>query len=160
MQAYTLIALNTPLGVVAINRRKVPFKGMWNLIGGKVEPEEQPLAGAARETFEETGVRLETQRFTAVGVMDWVVDGDVIGVIHLFTASIGAELQLPRMTREGLLAALDPEWLGAPDNQGAIPDVHAVLPLMLSGRTGMTLAAHYQGDTFIKLTDSEGGDGQ
>lgn len=157
MRDYTLIALQTPLGVVAINRRKVPFRGMWNLIGGKVEPGETPLAGAVRETFEESGVRLDTQRFQQVGTLDWVVDGQSIGMIYLFTASIGSELSLPRMTREGLLAALDPAWLGARDNQGAVPDVKEVLPRMLSGRTDMDLVAHYRGNDFIAIVDYEGG---
>ncbi|MCI1283392.1 MAG: NUDIX domain-containing protein [Lacticaseibacillus songhuajiangensis] len=152
MKDYTLIALQTPVGVVAINRRKVPFRGMWNLIGGKVEPGEQRLTGAARETFEETGVRLDEARFTELGKMDWVIDDQLVGTIYLYSAVIGDELQLPRMTREGLLAALDPDWLALPDNQGSIPDMHAVLPLMMSGKTGMQLTARYAGDDFLELT--------
>lgn len=153
MKDYTLIALQTPVGIVAINRRKVPFRGMWNLIGGKVEPEETRLAGAARETFEETGVRLAEERFTELGRMNWVVDDELIGVIYLYSAVIGSELSLPRMTREGLLAALDPDWLALADNQGSIPDLHAVLPRMMSGKTGMQLTARYAGDDFLTLTE-------
>ncbi|WP_155286779.1 NUDIX domain-containing protein [Lacticaseibacillus zhaodongensis] len=151
MKNYTLIALQTPVGVVVINRRKIPFKGMWNLIGGKVEPGEDILTGAVRETFEESGVRLDAERFTKLGVMDWRIDGELVGKIYLFTVRIGSELALPRMTREGLLAALDPEWLAAPDNQGTIPDLIEVLPQMMSGRTDLDLTANYAGDDFIGL---------
>ena len=155
MKDYTLIALQTPVGVVAINRRKVPFRGMWNLIGGKIEPGETRLTGAARETFEETGVRLTEDRFTELGKMDWVIDEQLVGKIYLYQAVIGDELQLPRMTREGLLAALDPDWLALDDNQGSIPDLHAVLPRMMSGKTGMRLTASYVGDDFIALTEQD-----
>ncbi len=151
MKTYTLISLMTPLGVVAINRRKPPFVGMWNLIGGKVEPNETILAGAVRETHEETGVLLAAERFTALGVLDWVVDGELIGLIYLFTASIGDELALPRMTREGLLAALDPDWLSLPTNLGAVPDVKEVLPRMMSGQTDLALVARYAGDDLLAV---------
>lgn len=153
MQKYTLISLVTPIVVVAINRQKKPFKGMWNLIGGKVEAGETLLAGAARETYEETGVKLPEQRFTALGVLDWQVDGELVGEIYLFTAKIGDELGLPRQTREGLLAAVAPAWLGAPDNLGAVPDVRAVLPTMQSGRTNLHLQAAYRGDELLAVTE-------
>lgn len=151
MKNYTLIALVTPVGVVAINRRKIPFKGMWNLIGGKVEPDEAILDGAVRETFEESGVRLAARRFTGLGVMNWRVDGKVIGRIYLYRVRIGAELALPRMTREGLLAALDPQWLAGTDNQGVVPDLRAVLPLMMGEEHDLDLTADYAGDDFIEL---------
>ncbi|WDF82291.1 NUDIX domain-containing protein [Lacticaseibacillus pabuli] len=157
MRDYTLIALLTPVGIVAINRRKVPFQGRWNLIGGKVEPGESHLTGAARETFEESGVRLPELRFTALGVMNWMIDGQSQGNIYLYTARVGEELALPRMTREGLLAALDPLWLCSRDNQGVIPDLTEVLPRMMSGRVHLDLVAHYHGDQFTALVDYEGG---
>jgi 8-oxo-dGTP diphosphatase len=128
---------------------------MWNLIGGKIEPGETRLTGAARETFEETGVRLAEDRFTELGKMDWVINEQLVGTIYLYQAVIGDELQLPRMTREGLLAALDPDWLALDDNQGSIPDLHAVLPRMMSGKTGMQLTASYAGDDFIALTEQD-----
>lgn len=151
MKKYTLVSLMTPLGVVAINRQKTPFRGMWNLIGGKVEPGETNLAGAARETYEETGVRLPEYRFTDLGVLDWYIDDELVGLIYLYSAKIGDELGLPRTTREGILASLDPAWLSASDNMGAVPDARAVLPEMMSGRTGLHLVARYTGDELTKF---------
>ncbi len=37
-------------------RRKDPYKGLFNLVGGKIEPGEDGLAAACRELYEETGI--------------------------------------------------------------------------------------------------------
>ena len=37
-------------------RREDPFKGLYNLVGGKVEPGEKSVAAAYRELEEETGI--------------------------------------------------------------------------------------------------------
>ena len=37
-------------------RTKEPYKGKFNLVGGKVEPGENELRAAYRELFEETGI--------------------------------------------------------------------------------------------------------
>ena len=38
-------------------RIKDPYKGLYNFVGGKVEPGEDSLAAAYRELEEETGIR-------------------------------------------------------------------------------------------------------
>lgn len=40
-------------------RKKDPYKGLFNLVGGKVEPGESSLNSAYRELEEETGIRKE-----------------------------------------------------------------------------------------------------
>lgn len=150
MKEYTVIALQTPQGVVGINRRKPPFRGMWNLIGGKVEPDETQQHGAMRETFEETGVELPEAAFDFVGTMDWVIDGQKSGVMYLYLADTDDQLRLPRNTREGILAALEPEWVTLPDNQGVVPDLQPLLPLMLREH-GLNLEARYRGDELISV---------
>lgn len=37
-------------------RSKPPYQGLYNFVGGKVEPGEESLAAAYRELFEETGI--------------------------------------------------------------------------------------------------------
>ena len=37
-------------------RAKEPYKGMYNFVGGQVEPGEDNDTGAYRELFEETGI--------------------------------------------------------------------------------------------------------
>lgn len=43
--------------VLLLRRAKEPCRGMWTAPGGKVEPGESPAACAARELYEETGLR-------------------------------------------------------------------------------------------------------
>jgi 8-oxo-dGTP diphosphatase len=45
--------------VLLIRRKKEPFAGMWAIPGGFLDMEETLEAGAARELFEETGVRAD-----------------------------------------------------------------------------------------------------
>lgn len=40
-------------------RTKNPYKGKYNLVGGKIEPQETGFTAAYRELFEETGIRRE-----------------------------------------------------------------------------------------------------
>ena len=50
-------------------RRKNPYKGLNNLVGGKIEPGEDGLAAAYRELWEETG--LEQKDITLRHMMDF-----------------------------------------------------------------------------------------
>jgi len=52
------------LGRVLLGRRA--DTGMWAIVGGIVEPGEQPGACAVREVYEETGVRVEVERVVLV----------------------------------------------------------------------------------------------
>ena len=58
MQGYNVILLfNTAYDkLLMCTRKKEPYKGLSNLVGGKIEPNENGLAAAYRELFEETGV--------------------------------------------------------------------------------------------------------
>ena len=42
--------------ILMCKREKEPYKGKFNLVGGKVEPNEDELSGAYRELQEETGI--------------------------------------------------------------------------------------------------------
>lgn len=42
--------------ILMCKRTKEPFKGKFNLVGGKLEPNEEDLTGAYRELKEETGI--------------------------------------------------------------------------------------------------------
>ena len=42
--------------ILMCKRAKEPYKGLFNLVGGKVEPNEDELFSAYRELEEETGI--------------------------------------------------------------------------------------------------------
>ena len=58
MQGLNLIWIynHTADKVLMCKRHKEPYKGMHNLVGGKIEPTENGLAAAYRELQEETGL--------------------------------------------------------------------------------------------------------
>lgn len=58
MKRYNIIMLVDAAGenVLMCQRRKPPYQGMYNLVGGKAEPGEDSLHAAYRELREETGV--------------------------------------------------------------------------------------------------------
>ena len=61
MQGYNLIAVFAPdcESWLMCRRKKEPYLGLSNLVGGKIEPEEDGLSAAYRELFEETGITKE-----------------------------------------------------------------------------------------------------
>ena len=58
MQGYNLIVVfdKRRERVLLCRRRKEPYKGLLNFVGGKIEPGEEGLAAANRELREETGL--------------------------------------------------------------------------------------------------------
>lgn len=58
MKKYNLVAVFDPSMTrwLMCRRRKPPFQGLLNLVGGKIEPGESSGQAAARELFEETGL--------------------------------------------------------------------------------------------------------
>lgn len=47
-------------------REKKPFKGLWNVPGGKVEAFESPIEACKREIHEETGLEIDNVSFRGV----------------------------------------------------------------------------------------------
>ena len=58
MKGYNLIAILSPDADrwLMCKRKKPPFEGLYNLVGGKIEANETSRDAAYRELFEETGI--------------------------------------------------------------------------------------------------------
>ena len=58
MRALNIVVVYDPTGenLLFCKRRKKPFLGLYNFVGGKLEPGEEPLQAAYRELHEETGI--------------------------------------------------------------------------------------------------------
>ena len=72
MRNYNVIWVFNPSAdkVLMCKRSKNPYKGLYNLVGGKIEPNENSLASAYRELLEETGIT----NITLVHLMDFTMD--------------------------------------------------------------------------------------
>lgn len=65
--APTASALVVRDGRVLLTRRAVePCRGMWDVPGGFVEPDEDPQDAVRRELREETGLRIEVERLLGI----------------------------------------------------------------------------------------------
>ena len=58
MQGYNVLVVfnNDRSQLLMCKRKKDPYKGVSNFVGGKIEPDENGEAAAYRELFEETGI--------------------------------------------------------------------------------------------------------
>ena len=66
MQGYNVLVVfnNDRSQLLMCKRKKNPYKGLSNLVGGKIEPNENGYDGAYRELFEETGISSEDIKLT------------------------------------------------------------------------------------------------
>lgn len=59
----TLCILRNNNKFLLLKRLKEPNKDNFTPVGGKIDPFENPLNGAIRETFEETGIKVQTMKY-------------------------------------------------------------------------------------------------
>lgn len=62
----TLCVLRNGNNFMLLKRLKEPNKDTYTPVGGKVEPYETPEEGVIRETFEETGLRVDKVKFCGI----------------------------------------------------------------------------------------------
>ena len=71
MRGYNVVAVFSPdrQTMLMCKRVKDPYKGLFNMVGGKIESGEDGYAAAYRELFEETGITRDDIRL--VHLMDF-----------------------------------------------------------------------------------------
>ena len=76
-QGYNCIVVVAPEGDrwLMCKRRKDPYLGLYNLVGGKIEPGEPSEAAAFRELNEETGLTRQQIPLTQLMTFDYPLDG-------------------------------------------------------------------------------------
>jgi 8-oxo-dGTP diphosphatase len=104
-----------------LHRRRPPNAGLWNAIGGKIEPGEDPFAACIREVREETGLEISAARLRGLLVVTVRETGD-LWVIYVFRAAAPAGETIA--SDEGDLRWVDP------DEMRSLP-TPADLPLIL-----------------------------
>lgn len=69
--------------VLAVRRQNPPCANQWVLPGGRVEPGEHPDTAAARELFEETGLKVPLRPFAFYGAPGRDPRGPTISLAYL-----------------------------------------------------------------------------
>jgi 8-oxo-dGTP diphosphatase len=145
---YTLCFLTRADQVLLLKRRNPPNQGLWNGVGGHLEPGETPLAACLREVREETGYVLEQARFG--GVLTWRGFEIPPGGLYLYTAA--APAGEPGPCAEGLLQWHPWSWLfTAPE---VVSNLHAVGPALLGGAPPQTYYFEYAAGEIVRHTVS------
>lgn len=133
---YTICFIVHGDKLLLLNRKFSPNMGLWNGVGGKLEPGEAPLDGVLREVREETGIVLHEARFA--GIVTWKSLTEDYGGMYAFVAKLsdeqlaGTSLE-PAEREEGILAWVDRDWALHPDNAGIVANIRQFLPPMLAG---------------------------
>lgn len=84
--AASAVVTNAEGQVLLVLRSREPEAGCWTVPGGRVEPGESLEAAAARETLEETGLRVAVER--EVWSLDLPNGTDEVYEIHDFLAHV------------------------------------------------------------------------
>jgi len=106
-----------------LNRLKSPEMGIWNGVGGKLEPGEKPKACALREIYEETGIQLTDVQDK--GVVTWNSEGGM----YVFIATLPPDFTYitPKVTDEGILDWKPIPWLIDARNGGIAQHIKRAL---------------------------------
>jgi len=124
---YTLIFLTRGEQVLMLHRRKPPNQGLWNGIGGHIEPGEAPLDCALREIREETGFGLEQLQFG--GLLTWDGYETPAGGLYIFMAEAPAGEPAP--TGEGELGWKPRDWVFS--SHEVVSNIHIFGPPVFRG---------------------------
>jgi 8-oxo-dGTP diphosphatase len=119
--------------VLLLHRRHPPNAGLWNGIGGKLNPGEDPYAACIREVSEESGLRVDHPVLRAVLVIAVKSTGD-LWVLFTFTAP--APPEEPVASEEGELRWIELDALGT---LPVLPDLPLLLPHILSTKEVLTI---------------------
>lgn len=135
---YTLCFLTRGDQVLMLHRLKPPNQGLWNGVGGHLEPGESARTCVLREVREETGYRLSEVSFG--GLLTWDGFETPPGGLYIFTAP--APDGEPSDCSEGELAWKPLSWvLSSPE---VVSNIHIFGAQVLANKIAPDLAPqHY-----------------
>lgn len=114
MLKYTICFIKKDDEILLLNRKKKPNMGLWNGVGGKIEPNESPYEAVIRETWEETGMKLD--EVTYAGNVVWKsTNGDSGMYVFLADLPDGNGVKTPDKVEEGILDWKKLNWILDPN---------------------------------------------
>ena len=123
---YTLCFLTRGEDVLMLHRHNPPNQGLWNGVGGRLEPGESSRDCVIREVREETGFCVDTVHFA--GLLTWDGFETPPGGLYIFTAE--APEGEAAVCSEGELAWKPRAWVfSAPE---VVSNIHVFAPLMFA----------------------------
>ncbi len=122
---------------------------MWNGIGGKLDPGEDPYAACIREVSEETGLRIDHPVLRALLVISVKSTAD-LWVIFAFTAQ--APEGEPAASDEGTLRWVNLDAIGS---LPVLPDIPMLLPHLLSADEVLTIRLDLEGEDAASMIHAE-----
>jgi 8-oxo-dGTP diphosphatase len=141
---YTLCFLTRGDEVLMLHRRNPPNQGLWNGVGGRIEPGEAPLACILREVEEETGFCLATARFC--GLLTW--EGFEIPPAGLYIYTAEAPAGEPHPNGEGELDWKTRAWVFT--SSKTVSNIHVFAPLILAGASPQVYHFVYAGGEILR----------
>lgn len=128
---YTICFIRSGERLLLLNRNKAPNMGLWNGLGGKLEPGEHPVDCILREVREEAGIALQGVHYA--GLVTWGSRHDeVLGGMYAFLAEVESAWEGPRSSLEGLLDWKELSWVLHPQNRGVVGNIQRFLPVMMA----------------------------
>lgn len=91
MHKHTLCFIKRNEEILVLNREYDPVKGLWNGVGGKIEPGETPLASAIREIKEETNIDVKLNQIQFKGIIKWE-DSSYSGGMYVYVIELQNEV--------------------------------------------------------------------
>lgn len=145
-RSATLCILRNGSQFMLLKRAKEPNKDRFTPVGGKIDPFESPLKAAIRETFEETGIRIETMKFCGILTETSPTPYNWINFVYL------ADIDLiePPICNEGVL-----EWI-AFDDLLKVPTPKTdwyIYKYILDGKPFVLHAEYDQGIHLLSMTE-------
>src|SRR5690554_5924792 len=118
--------------ILLLNRGYPSWMGVWNGVGGKIEPNETAKHSALREIKEETGIVLDFIQFK--GIVTWYVDGKGVGGMYVYFAELPSDFcyETPIKTVEGILDWKNIEWILHPENKGLATNIPKSIEKIIS----------------------------
>lgn len=131
---YTICFIKRGEELLLLNRNSPPVRGMWNGVGGKMEPGETALSCVQREVAEEANLFLDESLFEYKGTISWAIDGEKSGGMEAFIMRVDDDdlYPAPVEIKEGILSWKNVSWILSEDNHGVSPMIPYYLHTVLN----------------------------